>query len=308
MSKLNTMISIVIPLYNKRSHIVKTVDSVLDQTMKNYEIIIVDDGSTDGSDNVVEIERGEYVRLIRQKNAGVSAARNAGIRAAASEYVAFLDADDSWEPHFLEEIVHMINSFPSAEFYVTAYQFKMGDNQYLDPKVGWQKPLDRPAILDNFFSVGSKGDLPFSMSGFCAKKSTIIRLGCFPSGETMGEDQDLFARAAIKSQIAYSPRVLSFYHRDAENRACNHNIPQEECPFSRRIYKWALQYEEDQHKKESMIDYTAAHLLHIASLNIKAKRLYAARKILDDERCRRNLKKFYWWKANYHLTKMGLRY
>ena len=103
--------SVIIPLYNKEKSIVHTIQSVLKQTYTNYEIIIVDDGSTDKSASIVDRivkEFKDQVRIIRKKNGGVSSARNIGIKEAKYDYIALLDGDDLWDKHYLEEQMKMI--------------------------------------------------------------------------------------------------------------------------------------------------------------------------------------------------------
>src|SRR5690554_5521626 len=97
------MFSVVIPLYNKELSISNTIQSVLDQTFQNFEIVIVNDGSTDNSVKEVEKFDDKRIRLIHQENQGVSAARNRGIKEARYEWIAFLDGDDLWEKEHLEE-------------------------------------------------------------------------------------------------------------------------------------------------------------------------------------------------------------
>ena len=102
------MISVVIPLYNKERYIERAVYSVLSQTFQQFEIVIVNDGSTDGSVSVIERMNNPLIRLIHQKNGGVSAARNRGIEEARFEYIAFLDADDEWKENHLEVIAGLV--------------------------------------------------------------------------------------------------------------------------------------------------------------------------------------------------------
>jgi glycosyltransferase involved in cell wall biosynthesis len=105
-------ISVVIPLYNKAAEIERTLRSVLAQTLSPLEIIVVDDGSTDGSAAIVERVGGERVRLVHQQNRGVSAARNRGIELSRGEYVAFLDGDDRWNPDYLQTLAAFIARHP----------------------------------------------------------------------------------------------------------------------------------------------------------------------------------------------------
>lgn len=115
------MFSVVIPLYNKENVILRTISSVLTQTFKEFEVIIVNDGSTDKSvAQIKDFFTDDRLKLIEQKNQGVSAARNTGIRNSNNKYIAFLDADDEWLPYFLETIQAAIEKFPNAGFFGTS--------------------------------------------------------------------------------------------------------------------------------------------------------------------------------------------
>jgi glycosyltransferase involved in cell wall biosynthesis len=289
--------SVVIPLYNKREHILRTLDSVLRQSNNDFEIIVVDDGSTDGGPNLVEREYEHTVNLVRQPNGGVSAARNRGVEVARGEIIAFLDADDTWEPHFLSEIASMAHAFPDAGAFGTNYQFVVGEDSYIDPKIRFPKKTVKPRVLDDYFDIGARGDLPFMMSSFCIKRDVFLFLGKFQQGVAMGEDQDLFCRVALNSSIAYSPSVLSFYHLDASNRACNQLVPEEECGFSKRVKAHAKGKTEPE-KRDALLRYSCAHLLHIASLNIRMQRYEIAKQILSDEVCRLQPLRYIWWQMN----------
>ena len=105
-------ISVVIPLYNKRTSVIRALNSVLSQTIQPEEIIVVNDGSTDGSEQLVNELNHPLVRLINQPNAGVSAARNRGIKEAKGDWIAFLDADDEWMPEYLETIKSLSEKYP----------------------------------------------------------------------------------------------------------------------------------------------------------------------------------------------------
>lgn len=300
-----TKFSVIIPLFNKLEHIIRTIDSVLAQTFTSYEIIVVDDGSTDGSPEKVQQLRGDQVSLISQKNAGVSSARNRGVAEANGEIMAFIDADDTWEPHFLEEIFALKQTFPNAQAFATGYQFIVEGGRYVDPKIRFEHKVDKPYLMNDYFSVSAKGDLPFMMSSFCIKRDMFNSLGGFPEGVPMGEDQDVFARLAIESDIAYTPSVLSFYHLDSSNRACQRIVPEVECPFSEKVYLAAQKEIVSDAKRRDMFNYTAAHLLHIASLNIRIGRLDAAKRLLSDKRCRMQPVRYLWWLAKYSLKKIN---
>ncbi len=310
MSMSSPKITVIIPLYNKRAHIVRTVDSVLAQTVAAGEIIVVDDGSTDGGPNLIANTRGQHIRLVRQLNGGVSAARNRGIAEASCELVAFLDADDTWEPHYIEEILQLEKQFPEADTFGCAYQYKDSETTFRDPKVRFPVKPNAPCLMNNFFEIGARGDLPLMVSTLCVRKHAISHIGLFPEGEAMGEDQDFIARAALHSPIAYTPSVLLFYHQDAENRACKRIIPATECPFSERLTKAAQEMSSKPGLQKAILDYCGAHLLHIASLNIRMGHLAVGRRLLSDERAKRHTWRHAWWRIRIALSHMmqGKRY
>ena len=113
--------SVIMPVYNKAPYVVKAVESVLSQTCGDWELIVVDDGSKDGSSDLVKPYRDPRIRLHRQENAGVSVARNTGAAMAGGEYLCFLDADDWWEPAFLAEMSGLIDRHPDGGIYGTSY-------------------------------------------------------------------------------------------------------------------------------------------------------------------------------------------
>ncbi len=302
MSIAKPTVSVIIPLYNKIADVVRTIDSVLKQTVAAAEIIVVDDGSTDGGPNWLAQERGEHIRLIRQPNGGVSAARNRGIAEARCELLAFLDADDLWEPHYLEEMLAMVQRFPEADCFASAYQVLEGENSYRDPKIRFAKMPAEPQLLADYFDVGARGDLPFMTSSFCIRRAAVKVIGGFPEGEAMGEDQDFFARAALQLNIAYTPSVLLFYRVDSSNRACDRIIPDDECPFSQRLTQRVASSLENTEVGEAVLDYCGAHLLHIASLNIRIGRLAPAKRLLADARAKRHGLRHRWWSMRMALV------
>ena len=278
--------SVVIPLYNKEQHIIRTLNSIAKQSYAANEIIVVDDGSTDNGPQLVSECNIENVTLVQQKNGGVSSARNTGISLAKHEFIAFIDADDQWLPLYLEEIANLVAKFPQAGVYATHYQIIEPGNQYVNAKVNLKNIDPTGELLADYFDVASKGDLPFTMSSMTVRKSLVNNNGNFPLNEPMGEDQDFFARAALATDIAYSPNIQSLYHRDATNRACHLTIPHQECPFSVRISNQAMNSKQTQASKMSMLRYSAAHLCHIAKLNIMGGQFSRARTLLSDPRCK----------------------
>lgn len=285
----NASISVIIPLYNKRAHILDTLEAVLSQSLLPLEVIVVNDGSTDdGADcvavKIITDQRYKIVRLINQKNGGVSRARNRGIEEAKGSHVAFLDADDSWEAHYLEEIQNLMCRYPNAKAYATNYQKRVQEIGFVNPKIRLVSDSTVPFTIHNYFEICAHGDLPFMTSSICVSKALLDKIGNFPESEPMGEDQDLWARIALSGVIAYSPRILSFYHLDADNRACLNNVPTEECPFSKRLHAGVLDGSIAPERVEQVLKYTAAHLLALARENIRVGRIDIAKRLLQDSR------------------------
>ena len=124
-------ISIVIPLYNKEKSIKNTILKVLEQTYHDFELIIVNDGSTDKSFDVVCAIKDKRIRIINKNNGGVSSARNLGIKEARYDIIAFLDADDIWDTDYLENLVNMVEKYPLAVMYAQAYNYVLNEKTYV---------------------------------------------------------------------------------------------------------------------------------------------------------------------------------
>ena len=207
------MISVIIPLYNKEAGIATALRSVLAQTYKDFEIVVVDDGSTDGSVAVVETFNAPRIRLIRQQNAGVSAARNRGIAEAKGEYIAFLDADDEWMPGFLEEIQVLQEAYPTCKAQATNYIFN--SNGKKSPTILRRIPFKgKRGVLSNYFEVASCSHPPVWTSAVCVERKLLQEIGGFPVGIKSGEDLLTWARIAVRTQWAYSLKALAQYNFD----------------------------------------------------------------------------------------------
>lgn len=208
--------SVVIPLYNKEHYIKKTLQSVLSQTYQDYEIIVVDDGSSDRSFEVAKEVNSDKIKIITQENQGVAVARNTGIYNATGTYIAFLDADDEWRENYLETIDDLTNKFPQSDIYVTAYAVNMGNG-----KVNYSTQL-KPEIgcLDSYWMTLAKGYDFVWTSATVIKKQALLDAGGFKPGEKIGQDLDMWARVARNnSKVAYSSKVCVNYNRAAEANA-----------------------------------------------------------------------------------------
>jgi glycosyltransferase involved in cell wall biosynthesis len=204
-------ISAVIPTYNRRAEVANAIESVLSQTMPVYEILVIDDGSIDGTAEFINNRYGGSVRLLTQKNAGVSAARNLGIREARGEWIAFLDSDDIWFPRKIERQVNALNSFAG----------KSGAC-FTDNDFGGDPEL-KLSIFKAARFVGSQeiGMLPeparymvaklepFYTSSFVIQRSLLEELGGFSEKMFVSEDTELFFRLSFRTQFCYVDEVLA---------------------------------------------------------------------------------------------------
>jgi glycosyltransferase involved in cell wall biosynthesis len=278
---MNTVkFSVVIPLYNKVDSVGRTLASISEQRLAAAEIIVVDDGSTDGSAAKVAALNIPNLTLVKQKNQGVSAARNFGVTLAKHQHIAFIDADDQWSPFYLYEMSQLIQRHPEQHCFVSNYQKVFADGDYRNPKLAIGDIPPTGCLMNNYFEVCAKGDLPFMPSSLVITSELFKQLGGFPVGEAMGEDQALFSQIALHSSFVYSPLVLMLYHTDSENRACDRHIPQDLLPFAKRLIEKVTAGQVDKTTAPFVLQYCAAHICHLVKINIQAGQLSAAKQLL----------------------------
>lgn len=205
------MFSIVIPLYNKELSIKNTIQSVLDQTYQNYEIIIVNDGSNDSSAEVIKNIRDNRIRIVHQENQGVSAARNLGITEANHDWIAFLDGDDLWENNHLEEITRMIAAFPNEKFFATSFAYS--DHR----KLFKHKRNSTIFKVENYFKEAIKEHLVWTSTAV-VNKDCFKSLGLFDIKMKIGEDTELWNRMIRQYGLVKSDIITAIYRVEAENR------------------------------------------------------------------------------------------
>lgn len=210
--------SVIIPLYNKAPYVAKAIDSILAQTYKDFELIIVDDGSKDDSACIAmqTIEGRENCHLLRQENLGVSMARNNGVAASNGDYLCFLDADDWWEPRFLEEMAKLIVEFPDAGIYGTNYTIvNEAKRKTRVASVGVNKGFVKGYI--NYCQVYAKTMyMPIWTGAVCIPRTVFDEMGGFPRGVKLGEDFLLWIRIALKCKVVFLNMPLAYYNQDVD--------------------------------------------------------------------------------------------
>lgn len=214
-------ISVVIPLYNKGPHIARTLNSVLNQTFQNFEIIIVDGGSTDNGIDVVKKFIDPRIKLIRQIGNGVSIARNQGVNISQSNYIAFLDADDEWLPDHLENLFKLFKKFPDAGFIGTNYTIMVQEGKEIKPVIKNLEFSLKYGLIKRFFFILAIGYSPLIISSMGIRKDIFIKYGGFLTGKSWGEDHELWCRIALQENVGYCLSRSAIWHWDAENRLGN---------------------------------------------------------------------------------------
>lgn len=202
--------SVIIPLYNKESFIANTLKSVLNQTFADFEVIIVNDGSTDGSEEQVKQFDDPRIRYYLRENKGVSAARNLGITMANAEYITFIDADDYWYPDFLRAMHTNIIRFPNEKVFAAAIEIETTRNivpaTYAFAKTGLIEIVD-------FFKSSTK-ETVICTSAAAFHKFVFEKSGAFDSAMRSGEDTDLWIRIGLDFKIVFDWKILARYVYD----------------------------------------------------------------------------------------------
>lgn len=205
--------SVLIPLYNKSRFVEGAVASALAQTLAPLEVIVVDDGSTDGGAQALASLRDARVRLVRQANAGVSAARNLGIALARGDWVAFLDADDAYHPDFLAALARAHAACPRADLLGT--RFRTVSETSGQPFTPWAIPAGRDAVeIVEDLRLRWMKNAPLCSSSAAARTARLRAMPvCFMDGECHGEDLDMWFRLADHAPVALINAPLATVRR-----------------------------------------------------------------------------------------------
>lgn len=291
--------SVVIPLYNKANWIAATIESVLAQSFRDFELLVVNNGSTDGGEKIVETFSDARIQLIHQDNGGVSFARNVGIKTAQAPYIAFLDADDLWSTAFLEQIKTLITLYPSATAYGCQYAFRQGLID-LPP----HHPLlssDNKQIITNYFDQVAVGDMLLTASSVCVPKTLFERVGMFPEGERIGEDQDMWARLAFVGSIAFHGNCAAYYRQNISGMATKAKPDTTLWPFVDRLLRKVRSGELPTSIEVGVKKYAIKQLLGQASQLVLAGEQAAARQLFAVPEARYGGKRYWYWKTMNQL-------
>lgn len=206
--------SIIVPLYNKAAYVGKALQSIFSQTFRDWELIVVDDGSKDDSAAVAEslLQGVGNAKLLRQQNAGVSTARNNGVAVSQGDYVCFLDADDWWDSSFLEEMDRLISDFPDAGIYGTSYYIVKNGKNRVAP-IAFDEGFER-GYADYIRIYTRYLCMPLTSITVAIQRKVFDKMQGFRPQLKLGEDFDLWLRIALKYKVAMQNSPLAYYNQD----------------------------------------------------------------------------------------------
>jgi glycosyltransferase involved in cell wall biosynthesis len=275
-------VSAVIPLYNKARYIRRALESVFRQTHPVDEIIVVDDGSTDDGPEIVRAIHDPRLRLITQANAGAGIARDRGVRAAHSEFVAFLDADDEWAPEFVARVLSLFRDFPAAGIAGTRYASCRPDGDVVNLPISTLTLAPWRGILPDYFAASQQSP-PLWSSATMIRKSTYEEINPQASPVKLGEDQFLWCQVAMHTLVAYDNTASAYYHEEAEGRVCSTVFYEGPLPFIALMKASIARPLPDRGNQRSIRDFIARYELYtiLNVLHYSRDRLLA-RQLLHD--------------------------
>ena len=221
--------TVIIPLYNKEMYIENAIKSILNQTFTDFELLIINDCSKDNSVYIASEFLSDKVQLIHhEKNSGLAATRNTGIKKATSNYVTFLDADDVWKPNFLESVFQLIQNFPEARIFATNYEEIW--------KETLKTPLNGSELLEknytgyiDFFKLNLKQGI-YCHGSVCFHKEVFEKIGFYNEKINFSEDLDFNIRANYQFKLAYNKTPQMIYFMQTENQITQSSLKNKTIP------------------------------------------------------------------------------
>lgn len=287
------MFSVIIPAYNAEKFIHISIESVLNQSCKDFELIIVDDGSTDHTKEVVEKYNDVRIVYFYQENGGVSAARNKGILESNGQYVCFLDSDDEWKENHLETLSYLIKKYEHCGMYVTGYDIRLHNGKVIHKSEQIFRNLNCESMVsNNGFEVLLKYGYFFNTNTVCCRKEVFNKAGLFELGVRNGEDDDMWFRIFSYYSVAISKNVTTIYDR-SNCVATGQRIGVVKCVFINRVEHILRSSEVPQDRKNSIMIWVEQHKLSQARtqiLNGNKREAYQLLKNIDFRKC--NKKKY----------------
>lgn len=262
------MFSVIIPAYNAEKFIMNSIQSVLNQTYEGFELIVVDDGSKDGTKGVIERFKDDRLRYVYQENAGVSAARNRGILESKYEFICFLDADDEWRPEHLSVMSGLISKYPKCGMYISGYDIRLNNGELIPKSRQILRKIDAAEFeCDDGFELLNHHGYFFNTNVVCCRREAFDKVGVFSVGVRNGEDDDMWYRIFAYYPIAVSKASTTVYDR-ANCGATGKRVAAVEPPFVRRVDGLLASPEIPQNRKQSLVIWSERNMLSQARKHI----------------------------------------
>ncbi len=224
-----TYFSVIIPLYNKENFVEATIQSALNQTFIDFEIIVINDGSTDKSAEKVSQITDSRIQLLTTENQGVSATRNLGIEKASGKMIAFLDADDYWFPNHLQNLFELGEMFPEQKVFANAIQVQTGKKIF---NATYSIPVTPKIQLLNFFNASLDQAVLFT-SATAVDRRFLKQLGGFDETLKTDEDTDLWIRIGLESLVVFNQNIGVKYNFDSKGLSKNTSFFVQKTDFSK---------------------------------------------------------------------------
>jgi glycosyltransferase involved in cell wall biosynthesis len=228
----SNLVSVIIPAFNSERYLSDAVESVLNQTYKNFELIVVNDGSTDRTEEILK-QYFDRIQYIYQHNKGVAAARNTGIRVSKGEYVAFLDSDDIWAKNNLRLQINYLKNNPDIGL---IYGEIVNFNGHETDEELWSVIMETPRPKGHIFQDLILACL-FQTSTVMVRRRVLDTVGFFNESLPLGEDYDLWLRIAANHKVGYVPDMLCKYRRHASSLTATNLL---EMPWELKVVERAL--------------------------------------------------------------------
>lgn len=279
------MFSVIIPVYNGEKFIDKAIESVFSQTVSDWELIIVNDGSKDNTLSVLEKYRdNKKIRIISKINEGVSVARNTGVAESNGAYITFLDADDVWHKDHLEVMSHLIDKYPNAGFYGTFTRCELVNGELIE-ECDFFKEREEDVYLEDFFEEyhRDKSAKMFTVITTCVTREAFDKAGGFPVGCKIGEDLELSLRAAAYYPVVLSKKPTATYKKEYSTATKDISFDPEWGFFDgvEAIYKdESIPYKKRENIRKVMVWFSMRRFRHYL-IDGKRKEALAVYKALD---------------------------
>ena len=278
------MFSVIIPAYNAEHCIERCINSILNQSFGEFEIIVVNDGSTDATLERLSKFSDKRIRVFTQENAGVSAARNKGIENAGEPYICFLDSDDEWFENHLSDLKEAISKFPDKLFFVTFNMAEMLDGSVV--KQFDYNGSDEPFFVDDFLQYEFKNGIRkcFFTGTVCTHKTAFEKYGVFSVGSNISEDEDMWNRIMLFEGKVIVPKASVLRHRDYSNLTSKLPVGAP-CIFNSRIAGYLADDRLSSAKKEELKRlYNIMELVSIRSYIVHGMKHKAAKMLKNIDR------------------------